>query len=97
MIVLVVLLTVGCLGLGVMVVVLLRQQKAPEDVLTRRERKQWVLTLKSGDAFRGLLVDHDAVSVVLTSAEHFSDPQSPTPVDGEVVVLLSDLKYAQRL
>jgi small nuclear ribonucleoprotein (snRNP)-like protein len=70
--------------------------RRPESVLDRRRRKQWVVTLKSGEAFRGVLTDHDASCVVLSDAEHYSDPQTPVPVDGEVVVLLSDIKYAQR-
>lgn len=71
--------------------------RRPESVLERRRRKQWVITLKSGEAFRGVLTDCDAGSVVLSSAEHFADPTSPVAVDGEVVVLLGDVKYAQRL
>jgi small nuclear ribonucleoprotein (snRNP)-like protein len=71
--------------------------RRPESVLERRRRKQWVITLKSGEAFRGVLTDHDTGSVVLSDAEHYADPTSPVPVDGEVVVLLGDIKYAQRL
>lgn len=70
--------------------------RRPESVLDRRQRKQWVITLKSGDAFRGVLTDHDAGCLVLSDAQHYADPTTPVPVDGEVVVLLSDIKYAQR-
>lgn len=84
---------VAALGTGLVV---LWQRQATGGVLARRERKQWVITLKSGEAFRGVLTDHDKGCVVLANAEHYSDPLSPIPVDGEVVVLLSDIKYAQR-
>jgi small nuclear ribonucleoprotein (snRNP)-like protein len=67
------------------------------DVLEQRERRQWVVTLKTGSAFRGVLTDHDRACLVLSDAEHLSDEHSPVPVDGEVIVLLVDVKYAQRL
>lgn len=86
-------LTVVALGTGLVV---LWQRRDTGSVLSRRERKQWVVTLKSGEAFRGVLTDHDTGCLVLSSAEHYSDPLTPIPVDGEVVVLLSDIKYAQR-
>lgn len=95
MIFIVLLLLVACVALGSAVVILWQRQDTG-NVLSRRERKQWVVTLKSGEAFRGVLTDHDAGCVVLSNAEHYADPTSPVPVDGEVVVLLSDIKYAQR-
>lgn len=67
-----------------------------DSVLRRRERTQWVVTLKDGAAFRGVLTDHDRRSIVLSEAEHLAD-SARVPVDGEVVILLTDVKYAQRL
>lgn len=67
-----------------------------DSVLRRRERTQWVVTLKDGTAFQGVLTDHDRRSIVLSDAEHYAD-SSHVPVDGEVVILLADVKYAQRL
>lgn len=67
-----------------------------DSVLKRRERAQWVVTLKDGTAFRGVLTDHDRRSIVLSDADHMGG-DSRTPVDGEVVILLGDVKYAQRL
>lgn len=67
-----------------------------DGVLRRRARSQWVVTLKDGTAFRGVLTDHDRRSIVLSDADHMGG-DSRTPVDGEVVILLADVKYAQRL
>lgn len=67
-----------------------------DSVLRRRERTQWVVTLKDGAAFRGVLTDHDRRSIVLSDAEHLAD-SARVPVDGEVVISLADVKYAQRL
>lgn len=96
MIVLVVVLLMLVAGLSVLLVVLWRE-RARHGVLERRQRMQWVISLKSGDAFRGVLTDHDGTSIVLSNAEHYADPTTPVPVDGEVFVLLGDVKYAQRL
>ena len=68
-----------------------------DSVLRRRRRAQWMVTLKDGGAFRGVLSDHDRRSIVLSNAEHFSDETTRVPVDGEVVIQLGDVKYAQRL
>lgn len=68
-----------------------------DSVLRRRRRAQWMVTLKDGTAFRGVLSDHDRRSIVLSDAEHYSDETTRVPVDGEVVILLGDVKYAQRL
>lgn len=67
-----------------------------DSVLRRRERSQWVVTLKDGATFRGVLTDHDRSAIVLSNADHFSG-DSRIPVDGEVVILLGDVKYAQHL
>lgn len=83
---------------ALLVVVLRRLDTDPvERVMDRRVRKPWLVSLKSGEAFKGMLVDHDDACLVLSHADHFADPHSSVPVDGEVVLLLSDVKYAQRL
>lgn len=68
-----------------------------DTVLRRRQRAQWMVTLKAGGAFRGVLSDHDRRCIVLSDAEHYSDETTRVPVDGEVVIQLGDVKYAQRL
>lgn len=68
-----------------------------DSVLRRRQRAQMMVTLKDGTTFRGVLTDHDRRTIVLASVEHLSDATTRVPVDGEVVLQLSDVKYTQRL
>ena len=67
------------------------------NVLTRRAHRQVIVTLKAGDTFRGVLSGSDRWSVVLTGAESLTDAGKGLPVDGEVILLLADVKYLQRL
>lgn len=65
-------------------------------VLRRRRHAPVMVTLKSGTAFKGVLVGDDRRAVVLGTVE-MVDTGKPTPVDGEVVVPWSDVAYLQRL
>lgn len=72
---------------------------APEPVLSlleQRLRELVVVTLKTGAAFRGVLVDADDKVWVLRNAEALSADQRPVPVDGEVVILVADVAYANK-
>lgn len=60
-----------------------------------RRHRRFVVTLKSGDGFSGVLAAVDSSALVLKDAEKIGD--GSVPVDGEVIVLLADVKYAQRL
>ena len=60
-----------------------------------RRHRRFVVTLKTGDGFTGVLAAVDPTALVLRDAEKIGDPN--VPVDGEVIVLLADVKYAQRL
>ncbi len=55
-----------------------------------------VVTLKSGTAFAGVLYAEDKGAVVLCKAEHIAPDGSRTAVDGEVVMLRSDVDFVQR-
>lgn len=65
-------------------------------VVRRRRRCPVVVTLKSGGGFKGVLVDDDSRAVVLRNVESLEDAKL-LPVDGEVIVPWSDVKYLQRL
>jgi hypothetical protein len=61
-----------------------------------------IVTLKSGAAFDGVLYEQDGqswvlrnVAVLRTVADGVLNP--PTVVDGELIVLLADIDFAQRL
>ncbi len=71
-------------------------------LISRRLRSRVIVTLKSGAAFDGLLFEQDRTCWVLrnaavlrTAADGVSNP--PTVVDGELIVLLADIDFAQRL
>lgn len=65
-------------------------------VINQRTRVNIILTLKAGTSFRGVLFDHDRQALVLRNVEHLVEgADRPTPVDGELVVLLSDVLFIQ--
>ncbi|MCA1572430.1 MAG: hypothetical protein LC798_19440 [Chloroflexi bacterium] len=66
-------------------------------LLRRRLRATVVATLKSGAAFKGVLLEVDSRSVVLRNAEVWhSSNDGPVLVDGEVLLARSDVEYLQR-
>ncbi|WP_163168098.1 hypothetical protein [Arthrobacter sp. Alg241-R88] len=67
-------------------------------VLNSRLRDQFLVTTKDGAAFSGLLYSHDDKALVLRNAEAIGANEDKTnvPLDGEIIVLLSDVAYMQR-
>lgn len=65
-------------------------------VVRRRRHSPVMVTLKSGSGFKGVLVADDRRALVLGSVETVDDGR-PVPVDGEVIVPWSDVKYVQKL
>jgi hypothetical protein len=63
-----------------------------------RVRDQFVVTLKSGAGFQGVLYAADRQAWVLrgVTAIGAGDRDSNVPVDGEVLVMVADIDYAQR-
>lgn len=72
--------------------------EVPADGLVARVRQQVVVTLKSQAAFRGVLFEADDRVLVLRNAEvlHAGQQIAPTPVDGEIVLLVADVEFLQR-
>ncbi len=66
-------------------------------LLRQRLRRRVVLTLKSGEAFSGVLFDADRESVILREAEALGAGArgANVGVDGEVLVLRADVSYMQ--
>lgn len=64
-------------------------------VLRDRVRQRVLLTLKSGDAFAGVLWEWDREAFVLRNASQLSPGIAPVDVDGELVVLADDVSYLQ--
>ena len=67
-----------------------------QSVLSRRRRAA-IVTLKTGEAFRGVTASLDARAVVLRQAVAVgAGPRSEdVTVDGEVLVLIQDVAYVQ--
>lgn len=57
-----------------------------------------VVSLKSGEAFEGVLFEADAGALVLRDASAIGagDNRTDLPLDGEILVLLADVAYIQR-
>lgn len=65
-------------------------------MINQRLRKSVIVTLKSGVAFRGVLFDHDRDAFVMRNVEHLHPgADHPTPVDGEIVLLVVDVLHMQ--
>lgn len=66
-------------------------------VLEARLRRRVIVTLKSGEAFGGVLFDADEVAWVLREAAAIGagEHRSNLVVDGELVVLVADVAYVQ--
>lgn len=60
-----------------------------------RTRRKVLVTLKTGSSFGGVLWSADRSCLVLRQASHLEADKPPTPVDGEVVVLLADVEFLQ--
>ncbi len=60
----------------------------------RRRRRRVVVTLKSGESFAGVLVEARE-ALVLRQTEALGDNRASVPVDGEVLILRSDVSFIQ--
>lgn len=67
-------------------------------VLSSRFRERVIVTTKTGDAFDGVLYSADSKALVLRSASAIGQGENKTnlPIDGELIVLLSDVAFIQR-
>jgi small nuclear ribonucleoprotein (snRNP)-like protein len=81
---------------GVLIVALMRTTS--RDRLVRdRVREDVIVTMRSGEAFRGVLHDADGRSFVLRDAKALTDASArPVPVDGELVLDRAQIEYMQR-
>ena len=60
-------------------------------------RRRVVVNLKSGKAFRGVLLARRGPLLVLVNAELIEQRQQPIPVDGQVVVERAAVEFMQVL
>lgn len=68
-------------------------------VIDRRVRSRVLVTLKSGETFDGVLWEFDKTAIVLRNASELAATTNPdpsvTPIDGEFVVLVADVRFMQ--
>lgn len=64
-------------------------------VIRSRMRRQALVTLKSGSSFSGVLHEWDRRALVLRSAQHLDGERGSAPVDGELLLLVSDVDFVQ--
>ncbi|HEX5347841.1 MAG TPA: hypothetical protein VFW64_12205 [Pseudonocardiaceae bacterium] len=60
-------------------------------------RERFVVTLRSGETFTGLLDQWDANHVVLVAAATVSEAAHPMRVDGQLFLPRGQIAYMQRL
>ena len=67
-------------------------------ILSARFREKVFVTTKDGPAFGGILYSCDDKALVLRDTEAISAGENSTnlPLDGEIIVLLSDVSFIQR-
>ena len=67
------------------------------DVLAERRARQVLVTLKTGEAFAGVLYQQDADLIVLreATAMAFGPRSENVPVEGEALILRADIAYLQ--
>ena len=61
----------------------------------RRLRRRVVLNLKTGNAIAGVLFDTAGTLLILRDAELLVADQAPTKIDGEALVELDEVEFAQ--
>lgn len=68
-------------------------------VLRSRLRERFMVTKKNGGAFAGVLYSLDDKALVLRDVEAVAaaDDGSNVPLDDEIIVLLADVDFMQRL
>jgi small nuclear ribonucleoprotein (snRNP)-like protein len=67
-------------------------------ILTSRFREQVIVNTKSGSAWAGVLYSCDKQALVLRNVEAVGEGENRTnlPMDGEIILLLSDVEFVQR-
>lgn len=92
MIVVVAMLTAALIVAGVYV-----WRSSANGLLTSSRRRRVLVTLKTGEAFSGVLfsVDRDAVLLREVTAVAYGPKSEDVPVGGEVLILRADIAYLQ--
>jgi hypothetical protein len=57
---------------------------------------KYVVTLKTGETFDGVLTEADGRSLVFVQARSLSPDRDPFLIDGSLVLSRADIRYLQR-
>jgi small nuclear ribonucleoprotein (snRNP)-like protein len=84
-------------ALVLLLTVTLARTSSRDRLVRHRMREKVIVTMKSGEAFMGVLTDADGRSFVLRDAKALTDSSArPVPVDGELVLDRAQIDYMQR-
>lgn len=85
------------LNLCVLMAAALAVMTTRDRLVRRRMRDDVIVTLRTGEAFRGILHDADHRSFILRDAKALTDSTArPVPVDGELILDRGQIDYFQR-
>lgn len=70
--------------------------RAEDRLVGHQLAERLVVSMKSGDGFAGLLIDHDARTLKLREAMGISKAGERAPVDGELLIPRAEVAYVQR-
>ena len=75
-----------------------RSSSLPPSGIDRLIREQIIVTLKTGEAWQGVLWEDDGRVLVLRNALGLgmAERAENLPVDGELILFVSDIAYAQK-
>lgn len=67
----------------------------PDRIIRTHLRQRFVITDKTGQTWRGVLLDADPTTLVLADAEAIAHDGSATKADGTIYLPRSDVAYMQ--
>lgn len=86
---------VGVVGLVALVLWHIDRQHL-DRIVANLVRQRFVVTLKSGETFDGVLTEADTHTLLLLSATSVAPGRDPIPVDGVLILSRADIAYMQR-
>lgn len=72
------------------------ERRGADRLVASHLRTRYLVTLKSGESFDGLLEDADSMTLVMVSAKSLAVGRDPIAVDGSLILSRSDVAYLQR-
>lgn len=65
-------------------------------ILRNRTSCVFIVTMKTGQAYRGVLFDHDTRCLILRNTDALDGQGGPIPVDGELLLMWDDVAFMNR-